>query len=63
MEKIIDSNKGKELADIELGKEFFKTKDQLKKIIKFDNYLKKFIAIILSKVIDLKHKNMRAWKK
>ena len=61
--KIINSNKGKELADIELGKEFFKTKDQLKKIIKFDNYLRKFFAIILSKFIDLKHKNMREWKK
>ena len=63
LEKIINSNKGKELADIELGKEFFKTKDQLKKIIKFDNYLRKFFAIILSKFIDLKHKNMREWKK
>ena len=55
LEKIIEPHEGKKLADIELGKEFVKSSEELKKIVGFDNIYKKNSAKILGKIIDFKY--------
>jgi hypothetical protein len=62
LEREIDIEKGKKLADFELGKEFLKSKDDLKKIIGFDILPKTLTAYVLSKIIDIKYSGMRNWK-
>lgn len=56
---LIDNERGKNLADIELGKEFIKPKEELRLIIGFDNKLKKTLAKFLGKLINIKYKRMR----
>lgn len=56
---LIDNERGKNLADIELGKEFIKSKEELRLIIGFDNKLKKTLAKFLGKLINIKYKRLR----
>ena len=60
--EIIDTQKGKNLADFELGKEFFLEKEKLKKLLGFNNFYKSFIAFIFKKIINLKHGKLINWK-
>lgn len=62
LEKIIDIERGKKLADIELGNEFIKDRHDLKVILGFDNIMKSVLAKISSKLIDIKYKKMRTWE-
>jgi len=63
LKNIIDQDRGKKLADIELGKEFIKSKNELKSILGFDNKIKSNLANFFSKLIDLKYKKLRSWEK
>lgn len=62
LDEIIDIKKGKELGDIELGYEFKKNKDDLKKILGYNNLLKNIAAPLISKIMDIKFKGRRNWR-
>ena len=62
LDEIVDIEKGKELGDIELGYEFKKNKDDLKKILGYNNLLKNISAPLISKIMDIKFKGIRNWR-
>lgn len=59
---VIDQERGKKLADIELGQEFIKSRQELKIILGFNSKIKNLLAKCLGKLIDIKYKNMRTWE-
>lgn len=63
LDQVIDIKKGKELGDIELGYEFKKSKDDLKKILGFNNLLKNIAAPLMIKIMNIKFKGFRNWGK
>ena len=55
--------KGKELADIELGTKYLKSKKTIKKLMGWDNFLKIYLAKLFAFLMDLKYKkNLRQGK-
>ena len=54
---------GKQLADIELGAKYLKSKKTIKKLMGWDNMLKIYLAKLLAFMMDLKHRtNLRQGK-
>jgi len=47
---------GKELADIELGTKYLKSKKTIKKLMGWDNFLKIYLAKLFAFLMDLKYK-------
>ena len=61
LNKVIDQEKGKKIADFELGKEFIKSKQELRKILGVDNKYKKATAYILAKLVNLRYNSHKSW--
>ena len=62
LEKIIDPIKSKKLADEELGLDNMKDVSDLKNLIGYDSFLKKFSAKTFRYYMDFKYKGKRNWK-